>query len=234
MALEEWPFERSHPTKRETHVDREAFYRKLVQALHSSGFLLRASDLSDGDLSTDRDELSRIARAIARLPSPAGSGIHPFFDEETVQQRLDKMHDWAAIVSFKYVLAQPVLAAGVEADRLASDEIVNLVHRFNGIVLEMLDVTGRLGGTKLGGFQISKGIRLSVTGIILFIFFDPALASTFIERTQRRCKILHFFKKTWVLPWMIDVSSKIVSSHRGLPFLPGVLSRERFQQEIFQ
>jgi hypothetical protein len=144
------------------------------------------------------------------------------------------VHEWATVVCFKYVLAQPVVVAVVEADQLAHDEIINLAHRFDEVVLEMLDVTGRLGGVKVGGIQLLKGTRLSVTGIILFVFFDHTLASAFVGRTQKRCKIWHFLKKTWVLPWGIDVSKKIVISHSGFPFLPSVLSQDYLQKEIFQ
>jgi hypothetical protein len=70
-------------------------------------------------------------------------------------------------------------------------------------------------------------------GIILNVFFDHTSASTFVERSQKKCKILHFFKKTWVLSWAIDVPNKTVINHRGLPFLPGVISRELLQKEIF-
>src|SRR5260370_29370918 len=67
--------------------------------------------------------------------------------------------------------------------------MIKLAKRFDGVVLEMLDVTGKLGGMKVAGIQLLGGTRLSVTGIILFVFFDHTLASTFIERTQKRCKI---------------------------------------------
>jgi hypothetical protein len=121
------------------------------------------------------------------------------------------------------------------ADTLTHDTIINLAHRFDETVVAMLGITGTMGeGLKLGRFQVSRGARLSVIGIILLVFFDHMSASAFIERTQKRCKIQHFFKKTWVLPWVVDVSNKVVSSHRGLPFLPGVLSRDHLQKEIFQ
>ena len=216
------------------HMDKENFYRMLIQALLRLGFHLRARDLSKEDLSTDRDKLSSTVRMVAQLLPPVIGALHPFFDQETVQQHLNKVREWATVVCFKYILAQPVIVAVVDADQLADEEMVNLANRFDEIVLEMRDVTGKLGGTKIGDVQLSAGTRLSVTGIILFVFFDHTVASTFIERTQKRCKIWHFWKKAWVLPWVVDVSNKIVSSHPGLPFLPGVLSRDYLQKEIFQ
>ena len=202
-------------------MDKAVFYQKLAQAMLHFDFRPRASDLTPAGLSTDRDKPSSIAMAAAQN-SPAGVP-QPVSDQERIQQHLDKIPDWAAAVWYKYVMAQPVVIAVVEADRLAPEEIVGLANRFDEIVQEMLDVTGKLGFTKL-----------SVTGIILLVFFDPTSAATFVARAQRRCKIWHFFQKTWVLPWVVDVSNEAVNSHPGLPFLFGVLSADRLQKEIFQ
>ncbi len=201
-------------------MDKETYYQKLTQAMLRLGFRIRACDLSESDLSTDDDELRSIAKPAAQL-SPVGP-LRSGFDQKSLQQHLDKVHEWATVVWYKYILAQPVVVAVVEADRFAQDEIISLANRFDEVVLEMRDVTGKLGRTKL-----------SVTGIILLVFFDHTLATTFIERTQKKCKIWHFLKKTWVLPWVVDVSNRIVSSHSGPPFLLGVLSGDRLQKEIF-
>jgi len=215
-------------------MDKETFYRKLTEAMLGTHFLLRASDLAKTDLATDQDKVSSFARTVAQLAPTAIGAIHPFFDQEIVQQRLNEVHAWATLVFFKYVLAQPVLVAVVDADRLTPEQAINLAQRLDKVVLEMLDVTGRLGGAEVAGFQLSKGTRLSVTGIVLHVFFDPKAASTFLERAQKRCKIWHFFKKTWVLPWVVDLANQSVKSHRGLPFLPGVINSEHLRKAIFQ
>jgi len=218
-------------------MDRETFYPKLIQALLHSDFRFRASDLSQEDLYTDRDELASFVRMATQSAPSIFGAIHPVFDQEAVQQRLTKLREYAAVSCFKYVLAQPVIVAVVEADQLAHEEIIKLANRFDEVISEMLEFTGKMGGIKLGGIQLG-GTRLSATGFMLLVFFDHTLASSFIEITQKRCKIHHFWKKTWVLPWVVDVSNRIiVSSHAG--FLPeslsaGVLSRVYLQKEIFQ
>jgi hypothetical protein len=213
-------------------MDKKIFYQRLIQVLLRSDFQLRARDISQEDVTTDRDKLSSVIRLAAQLMPPTIGATHHVFDQETVEQRLNKVREYAAVVCFKYVLSQPVIVAVVEADQLSHEEIINLANQFDEVVLEMLDVTGKMGGIKVGGIHLG-GARLSVTGIILLVFFDHTLASTFIERTLERCKIQHFWKKTWVLPWVVDVSNRMVSSHRGLPFLPGVLSRDYLQKEVF-
>ena len=150
--------------------------------------------------------------------------LPPVFNQDTVQQRLNKIRDYAALVCFKYVLAQPVIVAVVEADQLAHEESIKLASRFDQAVLEMLEFTGKFGGT-----------RLSVTGVILFTFFDHALASSFIEETQEKCKIGHFWKKTWVLPWIVDIPNKEIRPHAGLPVTlgDGVLCAHKLVEDVF-
>jgi hypothetical protein len=214
-------------------MDDKAFYPKLTQALLHCGFQLRASDLATSDLAEARDPVSAFAKALTQVAPSSIGEIHPFFNQEIVQQRLNEVHEWAAIVAVKYVLAQPVILAVVEADRLSSDDFVNLAKRLDDVVVQMLDSTARLGGSQIAGIKLTKGTRMGSTGIILNVFFEHGAASTFIERAQKRCKIFHLLKKTWVLPWAVDVSAKTVNSHRGLPFLPGVMSRDDLQKEIF-
>ena len=138
------------------------------------------------------------------------------------------MRTWATVVCFKYVLGQPGIVAVVDADQLADEELVDLANRFDKIIVEMLDVTAKMA-VGLGS------VRLGSTGILLFVFFNSASASHFAERTRKKCKILHFFKKTWVLPWVVDVANKTVSSHRGFPlFMSVVLNRDHLQRDIFQ
>ncbi len=123
----------------------------------------------------------------------------------------------------KYIISAPYIAAVVEADQLAHEEIIKLANRFDKILWKI--PTGYAG--------ISNA-KFPAVGIMLLVFFDHRLALTFIERTQKRCKIRA--GRTWVLPWVIDVSNKTVSSHHPgyLPLLTGVLSRTYLQREIFQ
>jgi hypothetical protein len=225
-------------------MDKETCYRKLIQALLGSNFRFRESDLSEEDASKDRDKLGLVIRKglnlmplvseVIGLKLPEGiTDIHPFFDQEGIQQRLNKVREFAGAVCIKYLLSQPVIVAIVEADHLSHEEIVRLVNRFDEIIMEMLGFTGKMGGIKIGSFHLG-GTRLSATGIILFVFFDHNSASNFIESTQAKCKIQHFWKKTWVLPWVVDVGNRNVIGHSGLPFLPGILSRDYLQKEVFQ
>jgi len=205
-------------------ANKSVFYQRLVPALVHEGFQLQAGDFSQDGLSTERDELLSTIRKGAELIVP----IHPRFDRETIQQRLNAMRAWAAVVCFKYVLGQPGIVAVVEADRLADEELITLANRFDKTIVEMLDVTAKMDAGP-------GSVRLGSSGILLFVFFDSASASHFTERTRKKCKIWHFFKKTWVLPWVVDVPNKTVSSHPGLPlFMSVVLNPDHLQRAVFQ
>ena len=73
-----------------------------------------------------------------------------------------------------------------------------------------------------------------MTGIILFAFFNHASALSFIESTQEKCKIQHFWKKTWVLPWTVDLPAKQIKRHAGLPMIVRqILSADRLIEDVF-
>lgn len=224
-------------------MDKETFYQKLVQSLVQSNFHLKAEDLSLADANTDRDRLSSSVRQAAKLaPHIVGAitGViipsmvfPPFFDQEGVQQRMDNVREYADLVFFKYLLAQPVVVAVVEADQLTQEEVIGLAHKFDQDVLEMLQFTGKMGGIKLGGIHLGA-TRMSATGIILLVFFDHSSASHFTEAVQERCKVMHFWKKTWVVPWTIDVSSKELRRHSGLPVIVRqILNTDRLTEDLF-
>jgi hypothetical protein len=226
-------------------MDKDTFYRVLVQVMVRLGFKLQASDVSQTDLTAKGDKMNSILRAIAKFSKPVWDAINPVggamapefametvFDQESIQKHLNKVNEWAVIGCVKYFFAQPAIVAVVEADKLTNEEIINLAKRLDEVVLDMRDVTAKMRIDQVG-IRIGS-VKLSVTGIILLIFFDHKLASAFIESGQKKCKIQHFFQKSWVLPWVVDVSKQIVTSHPGLPFSVGVLSRVDLQKEIFQ
>ncbi len=169
-------------------MTKEDFYRKLTGALLGQAFQFEANGLSRDEVTKDRDVLTSFTRKATQFVPPVLGKIHTVFDEHVVQQSLDKLRQAAPIVCFKYVLSQPVLVAVVEADGIADEKAIEFACLFDSVVLEMLNVTGKMGGIKVGGLHLG-GTKLSATGITLHVFFDQASASTFAEHTQQKCKI---------------------------------------------
>jgi hypothetical protein len=212
-------------------MDRDVFYQKLVGALQHQGFRLEAGDSSQDGVAAERDAGLSAIRNVASAVMP----VHPVFDHDTVRGHLDMVRTWARVVCVRYVLGQPVIAAVVEADRLAHEEMIALARRFDKVVVDTLDVTAIIGKSINVGKLRLGGVKLGSTGILLFVFFDPEAASRFAARTRRKCKIWHFWKKTWVLPWQVDVANKTVTRHHGLPYLMSlVLNWDNLRNEIFR
>lgn len=218
-------------------MNEEVFYGNLVQALIKSNFRFSVQGLSKKDLDREHDNLSSSLRLIFKLaPSILNTlggfdlkedafEIYPAFDQMGVKQKLDKVREYSAFVCFKYLLAQPIIVSVVEADRLKQEDFVRLANEFDKAVIEMLEFTGKMGRTQQ---------QMSVTGIMLFTFFDHTSAKTFIETTQQKCKIGHFWKKTWVLPWVIDVSTKTFTRHSGIPIIiPQILDTNMLEKTVF-
>lgn len=215
-------------------MNKENFYRNLMQSLLLSEFKFRAIDFSSDTLRKTKMGMaaasavaSFIAKAVADVHMPKGAtAVHPVFEPETVQRHLDEIREYAGLVCFKYILAQPLVAAVVEADKLADHTIIELAKQFDEAILKMRDPTATMGIIP---------VKMSVTGIMLFVFFDHTSASKFVSDTQAQCKITHFWKKTNVVPWAIDVSKEKVISHQGIPFLVGIgVSPDSLQKTIFQ
>jgi hypothetical protein len=221
-------------------MSNEDFYRKLVRALLRSDFRFRASDVSEEDLTTDRNKLSSSVRAGVRvvgelfphvMEAVTGVGfpaelidfqLHPVFNQESVQRCLDRIREHALLVCCKYVLAQPIIVAVVEADRLGHSEVMELTNTFDQTVLQMRNFTGKIGSTKL-----------TVTGVTLFTFFDHALAQQFSER-RKEYKTLHLFSMVSVLPWTVDVPGRCVTPHTSVPLtIHPTFTAKKLAAELF-
>jgi hypothetical protein len=219
-------------------MDRKFLYAKLTRALVDSNYRFDAKQLTEADISKDHDMLSSSIRMGAKiLPFmlnqlegfhvPSSSiGLPSAFTQDGLQQRLDEIAEFSNMTCFKYILNQPVAISVIDSDHLSQEDMMAVSRQFDSVILDMLGFTGRMGGF----FKI----KLSVTGIILFVFFDRVKADTFVQYTQDRCKFQHFWKKTWVLPWCIDVTGKQVKQHNGLPIIvPQILDSGKIAEAIF-
>lgn len=225
-------------------MEKEALYRKLVQALLNSGFRLRAQDLTEDDVKSDRNTAGSFVRVAAKaapaiIKAVAGVHLpesmfelHPTFDQNKLQQHLDSIREFAAIVCFKYYLAQPTILAVVEADGRSPDELILQAKKFDQALLAMREVTGEMGGIQLGSKYL-LGTKLSVTGILLLVFFDHVSASSFAGTTQDKCTHSHFWAKTYLVPWTVDVSAGEINRPRFPIVGSPILNETRLKADVF-
>lgn len=211
-------------------MDQETFYSNLLQALIQSNFRFNAQTVTPSELRQEHDKLSAALRFVLDYHLLDLLGVDtpdfdldPAFDPQGVQVLLNEIRDYAALVGFKYLLGQPVVVAVIDADTYKVDELITFADRFDQAIVAMLAFGGKMGRA-----------QLSSTGIILYTFFDHAAAGVFTETTQAKCKRWHFWKKTFVIPWMIDVSAKMIRRHSGLPLITSpLLDADKISRSVF-
>ena len=202
---------------------KDGLRQKIIAALQRAGFQLQAGDSAQEGLSSEHDPALSALRGVANVVAT----METHFDHDAIQRHLEAVAGWASAVCFRYVLGQPVIVALVDADRLTEPDCIAVARRFDKVIVEMLEVTANLNVSL-------RPVKLGSTGILLFMFREPGKAAAFLGGTQKRCKFLHFWKKTWVLPWVIDVPGKTASGHRGLPyFMSVVLNLQELQKRVF-
>ena len=225
------------------HMEPEAFYRKLVAGLSELDFAFRESDLSQDDVEQDDETVAASVRAAtqfapAALQALTGTtiaglfSIDPVFDSDALEEGLRPVRVDASLVAFKYLLAQPVILAVVEADELEPDDAIAIAGRFDTALQGLRPLSAMMGGVTLWGWRFG-GTRGSVAGFLLYTFFDSEKAAKFRERTQRRCKVVRYWRKTLALPWVCDVAKREVHAHRGLPWTLTALGANGLQTAVF-
>jgi hypothetical protein len=230
-------------------MDKETFYKRLIQSMAQAEFRFRARELSakhanpnqDGRFSALRTGLS-LAAFIAASIADINTYVSPMaltrtdvnFDQRAFQKELDNIYEYTQLVCFKYVLAQLVISAVAEADQLSHEQLIAMAKKFDGVLQELLEFSGRMGGVGWGKNRLGS-VKLNVWGILLPVFFDHELALSFIDRAQGDCKTLRFGKKAGVLPWVFDVSAREIKRHRGVPLAGSgsLLNADKLVKDVF-
>jgi hypothetical protein len=198
-------------------TEKEAF-QSIIKFLLNQNYKIDPNSFSYDDLNDDKDPLAKRVRLgmeavnfFAKiLDFNFESELKPAFKSEKFKEDLKRIYPITNYVLFKYVLAQPVIVSLVKADHLSPNDYKTISGQYDKVMLSFREHTGKIMGTKL-----------SVTGLIFFIFSDSVKAAEFEEKYQAENKIWHFWKKTWTIPWAIDVSKGRVIKHKKLPVLVG-------------
>jgi len=221
-------------------MERKAFYEKLLTAMFRLNFHLDPENFAKYHVDEDEEAIAssirsgikvlkvvtKIAGVIFDIDIPSSvMELNSVFQKESFRTDITQFYPLTDTIFYKFVLSQPVILAVFEADSYTSTDFNTRYKHFDEIILTFTKHTGELGR----GFIKEK---LGVTGIMLFVFFDSYKAREFL-RQQKNYKKLHMSKKTWVLPWVIDAAASKVISHPGLPWMPGVLDREKLEKDIF-
>ena len=173
-------------------MNKETFSQKLLVALGHSKF--------DLDVSAVKmlDSASWIPQALlspVRLTNVEGAA-----KADQLKREFGAMSSYAPLLAFKFVLGQPLVACALDSDSLAPDDLIAAAASFYKCIKNCMPYTLKPHGT--------------VSGILLFIFFESANADRFISTAQQRCRYSAAGTFTFVRPWAIDVSSKKVTPER--------------------
>jgi hypothetical protein len=207
--------------------EKKAFYAKLFSALGECGFVFSAKDFrSHNWLELATETAAPIVEAVGMIANIDGvtvPEVRSRFNAEGVDQALDNVRGHVDAVCFKFTLYQPVVAALIEADYLNDDDKKTAFERFDQAMASFRDFTASMSGT--------KG---SVTGLLLWCFFEAKNAEEFCMNLQNHLRKSHFWKKRYTLSWVIDVERGVTRRHKGLPILVGkVFDADKFDRHLF-
>lgn len=206
-------------------------FEKIIKSLIKQNYKIDPNSITYNDINEDTDPLSKRIRlgieAINFLAKIFDIDFEPeiksAFKYDKFQEDLKKIYPITNYVLFKYVLSQPIIIALVKADDLTTNDFKTITTEYDKLMLQFREHTGKMFGTKL-----------SVTGLIFFIFSDSDKAFEFENKYQDENKIWHFWKKTWTITWAIDTTKKRVVKHKKLPILIGnIIDAKKLETEIF-
>jgi hypothetical protein len=212
---------------------------KLVRALGDCGFLFNPLDFSDDKRLRDQRETEglvaqtdfwiKVAEKVAVPVIAASLGVDAppslkfkpslklEFDAEAMDDELDELRTFADLVCFKYAYSQPVVVA-VVIDGYGNDpgQYDSSFQQFDAAMLEFRKFTSSMKA----GFG---NVKMSVTGIILWCFFESERAKRFAEGPKERLRKMHFWSKVNSLSWVVDLEKHSLTKHQGLPWILGSL-----------
>ncbi|GAB4188779.1 MAG: hypothetical protein Fur006_29430 [Coleofasciculaceae cyanobacterium] len=232
--------------------EKEEFNTKLISALSECGFLFSAKDFIENE-DLKQENLRRTKGLIKKtelwykvstkivipvietsldfsIPSNkfrTSAKIEFDFNSRGVQESITKIRNDVDLVCFKYCYSQPVIVAIVEADSLNGDDKKRIFDKFDQAMNAFREFTSSM--------KVNfANIKMSVTGIILWNFFNADFAQTFSTDMQNELRKMHFWKKVNTLSWVIDVKRSEIRKHSGLPLIVNsVFDVDRFKRYLF-
>lgn len=215
-----------------------SFLDKVVQSLLLQNFqvdsnaytygLVRGKNDSFSGKVIDSIDITKSVLTIAQFfGSPIDSDCADFktiFNEEGFKKDLKTLYSITDAVLYKFIIGQPLIVGVIKADSLTHNEICDITDKFDKAILGFRKYTARM-----------KWVKMSVTGILIFLFYDKDKAANYCLYELRNCKRWHFWKKTWILGWSIDISSKKIIRHKGIPFFIGpILDTKKLEKDLFE
>lgn len=198
-----------------THfMDKAAFSQRLLIALGQSNF----------DLDVSAIKMLNSTTWLPRVPGVYQSNLDGAAKAGQLKGEFDDMQQFYPLLAFKFLLGQPIVLCSLDGDALASAEMIAAAEIYDACTKKCLPYTLKPHGT--------------VTGVLLYTFFDAAKAKDFVSNVQQACRYKPGFGQfTSVRPWAADVSNKTIVPEQktwlnALGALAG-FSPNQFQKRLF-
>jgi hypothetical protein len=194
-------------------MDKSSFYQRLLVGLGRAKFNLSADP-------------TKILDSTKWLPQPLLWSPIQFHNIEGAEnaKHLDKEFDairpYSELVAFKFIVGSPMVACIIEGDERSTADLTLLAMTFKECIMRSTVYTPKPHGV--------------VTGFLIFVFFDSAAEQNFVSSAQQNFRHRDTRTKTFVRPWVIDVTAKKVLPERtswfdGLAALkPASLQKDLF------
>jgi hypothetical protein len=206
-----------------TNMEKTEFRSRVMSTWHSRKYFFDDDfdeEKSIQRVSTGYKILATSSALVAGgLISALGTKSASFSDEEvrTEMSKLKKLVDLAGI---RLDTGAVSLALFVYADNLSDDQMIGRSVMIRDQMKSFKNFSMRLMLSKMG-----------VYASVFHIFEDSSKAFHFRQSVQAGCKHMEMFKKSYVLPWGIDLSAKSVWAYKGLPLLS--IKPEEIEAKLF-
>jgi hypothetical protein len=213
-------------------MTKEQFYQALARYTQSEGYAQSA----ESKAMLNSTKMPRWASiAVGALFGPRGSWYVASADMSAgasktaeLEAEFQPMLSFTPLVLFKFLLGSIIILTAVEADDLSDEQILAVARTFD----ESLVNTTKYVAQRSCFFGVWKQQAGTVTGSLLFVFWDSAKAAHFNKTLQSQCFTKHFRKMTYLHPYAVDVSSRRVLSRQRIKFLQSI-SDDRFTKKVF-
>jgi hypothetical protein len=203
----------------------------LDVCLHAKGYMLAGEhNQAIESQNATNNMLIKAGIGVAKMAVTAALGVHSHgsamplkaADNGKLVQALQPFNEMTELTAYKTVVADTIMICAVDGDEVLANDFPGAMDALYGVIDNVKkECTGLLRG--------------AMYFIILFIFDDPAKSNEFQENYMVSLKKWELWKKTFTLPWVIDVTSSRVIPHSGPPWAMSiVLSAKYLEGSIFR
>jgi len=128
------------------------------------------------------------------------------FSDDDVAAEMRKLSNCCDFVGIRLDTGTVMLALFIYADDMADDAKIGKSVMIKDQMKSFKDFTMKMAWSRMGVFAK-----------VFYVFFDSDKAFHFRQSVQEHCKHSECFKKTYAVPYGIDVPAKSVWAYKGLP-----------------